>query len=249
MVHENSSQEYQWRKLGAAGAVGQGLAGLFTREEVAEAVQTIEPVAPDPEARALGYAEGRAQAETELRAELEQVQVIGRGLQAERAQLQTRAIEDAMLLARLMFRTIFQTELVTNPGVFTKLVEQLQAALPDAEAPFCVVVHPELHQTLNRLLADAPLSALRLQADATLEPSTVRVETDEYAGELNLLANLEPLFHEALRDALQRYAQEATRTQSTSPEEKPKATPAVGGAEHTMQDEPVPQQHPGNDVE
>ncbi len=106
------------------------------------------------EGHAAGYQEGRQLAETEVKAEVEQIQILLSALTKELNEMDQTVAQDLLTLALSLAKKMFSKALQVNPELIIPIVQEAIRHLPHTSHPPKLILHPDDAELIGKYLND-----------------------------------------------------------------------------------------------
>ena len=140
-----------------------------------------------------GLAEGRRQAEQELARKVKELQAMRAALEAHRLVLDARQVASLAEFVRSVFESLLGATLRIEPEAFCTLLQTAIDDLPK-NSTLSIRAHPELASALMQTME------VTVQADATLGPFSVHVDSDPSSWVIDLVGEFECLLQQGMTD-------------------------------------------------
>ncbi len=106
------------------------------------------------EGHAAGHQEGRQLAETEVKAEVEQIQILLSALTKELNEMDQTVAQDLLTLALSLAKKMFSKALQVNPELIIPIVQEAIRHLPYTSHPPKLILHPDDAELIGKYLND-----------------------------------------------------------------------------------------------
>lgn len=130
------------------------------------------------EGHTTGYQEGRQLAETEVKAEVEQMHKLLSALNNELDTIDQNVAQDLLTLALSLAKKMISKTLQVNPELIIPIVQEAMRHLPHTSHPPKLILHPDDAKLIGKYLSDQPSqSNWEICEDEQLEKGGCRIKT------------------------------------------------------------------------